>query len=35
MDAHGERHAKDAVGRMDEQADRLHGMPHDVFWLGV
>src|SRR5258708_1834541 len=35
MDAHGERHGKDALGRMDEQADSLHGMPHDVFWLGV
>ena len=35
MDAHGERHGKDALGRMHEQADSLHGVPHDVFWLGV
>jgi hypothetical protein len=35
VDARGERHAKDAVGRMYEQADSLHGMPHDVLGLGV
>ena len=35
VDAHGERHGKDAAGRMYEQADSLHGMPHDVFWLSV
>src|SRR5438309_4471767 len=28
VDAHGERHGKDAAGRMYEQADSLHGMPH-------
>jgi hypothetical protein len=27
MDAHGERHGKDALGRMDEQADSLHECP--------
>ena len=35
MDAHGERHGKDALGRVYEQADSLHGMPHDVLGLGV
>ena len=35
MDAHSERHGKDALGRVYEQADSLHGMPHDVLGLGV
>src|SRR6516165_5977427 len=35
MDAHGERHREDALGRVYEQADSLHGMPHDVLGLGV
>ena len=35
VDAHGERHGEDAVGRAYQQADSLHGMPHDVFGLGV
>src|SRR5262245_32571499 len=35
VDARGERYGKDAAGGMDEQADRLQGMPHDVFGLGV
>src|SRR6516165_11887262 len=28
MDAHGEQHREDALGRVYEQADSLHGMPH-------
>src|SRR5208282_5367510 len=35
VDAHGERHGEDALGRVYEQADSLHGMPHDVLGLGV
>ena len=35
VDAHGERHGEEALGRVYEQADSLHGMPHDVFGLGV
>ena len=35
MDASGERYGKKAVRRVDEDADGLQGMPHDVFGLGV
>lgn len=35
MDACCERHGEEAVRRADEDADRLQGMPHDVFRLGV
>jgi len=35
MDACCERHGEEAVRCADEHADRLQGMPHDVFGLGV
>jgi hypothetical protein len=35
MDARGESHGEEAVRGVDEQADGLQGMPHNVFGLGV
>jgi hypothetical protein len=35
VDTWRERYAEDALSRMQEQADGLQGMPHDVFGLGV
>jgi hypothetical protein len=35
VDTRRERYREDALSRVYEQADSLHGMPHDVFGLGV
>src|ERR1700693_5183248 len=35
VDTRGERYAEEALSRVDEQADRLQRMAHDVLGLGV